>query len=112
MTVLERTAEKIAVGMDPPPSVAFKAARVANCRSRFAVYFTRYGWIHALLLMGVWLFLFPFAWMIATEREDRYEELLTPRLDAGRIVRFRPDSPYVRERRLRPAKLRLLDVDG
>ncbi len=63
-------------------------------RSTFAVYFTRWGWIHALLLLSVWMFLFPFFWMLATSiktDEEVSEAAILPQL-----VTFRPTSPYVR----------------
>jgi multiple sugar transport system permease protein len=64
-------------------------------RSRMAVYFTRYGWIHAILLLCVWLFLFPFFWMLATSLKTDEELAANSPLPA--FLRFRPASPYVRE---------------
>lgn len=60
-----------------------------------AAYFTRYGWIHLILLMGVWLFLFPFFWMFATSVKT--DEELADNSILPAFVTFRPASPYVRE---------------
>ncbi len=61
---------------------------------KFAAYFTRSGWAHALLLLFAWLFLFPFLWMVATSvktDEELADSTLLPE-----VVHFHPVSPYVR----------------
>ena len=62
--------------------------------SRFARYFTRHGWIHVLLLLGVWMFLFPFFWMLATSIKT--DEELADNAMLPEFVTFHPASPYVR----------------
>src|SRR5581483_5485716 len=78
----------------PKPELGSRRSE-SQGRSRFAVYFTRYGWIHALLLLSVWMFLFPFFWMLGTSMKTD-EELLNPSI-LPEIVHFRPSSPYVRK---------------
>jgi multiple sugar transport system permease protein len=63
-------------------------------QSRFATYFRRTGWMHALLLLGVWLFLFPFLWMLATSVKTD-EEILEPS-GLPQFPTFRDSSPFVR----------------
>src|SRR5689334_10346463 len=78
----------------PFPNPA-RTARNVGRPSRFGVYFTRSGWIHALLLMSVWLFLFPFFWMLSTSVKTD-DELTESRL-LPTFPRFRASSPYVRD---------------
>jgi ABC-type glycerol-3-phosphate transport system permease component len=68
--------------------------RTLNPPSRFAKYFTRSGWAHALLLLAAWMFLFPFVWMLATSVKTD-EELMEPGV-LPPAAHFHPDSPYVR----------------
>src|SRR6478672_10278299 len=69
--------------------------------SRFARYFTRSGWVHALLLLATWLFVFPFIWMfLSSVKTD--EELIDDSA-VPEVMQFRPVSPYVR-REITPAK--------
>src|SRR4051812_42175591 len=63
--------------------------------SSFGRYFVRSGWIHALLLLSVWMFLFPFLWMLATSVKTD-EELAESSIIPAPVI-FRPDSPYVRK---------------
>lgn len=98
MSVLE---ERPTVGRPPAPGAPLPKPELGSRqseyrgRSRFAVYFTRYGWIHALLLLSVWMFLFPFFWMLGTSMKTD-EELLNPSI-LPEVVHFRPSSPYVRK---------------
>src|SRR6516165_10501472 len=85
----------------PPIALLPRLAPEPSCspsefrrRSRFAVYFTKHGWVHVLLLLSVWLFLFPFFWMLATSVKTD-EELMDAAI-LPTIEHFRPDSPYVR----------------
>lgn len=72
----------------PPP------AEPSPRRGAFGRYFARSGWAHALLLLGVWLFLFPFLWMLATSVKT--DEELTGSAVLPEFVTFRGASPYVR----------------
>jgi len=67
----------------------------SKSRSRFAVYFIKRGWIHALLLLFVWLFLFPFLWMVSTSIKT--DDEMTSGSLIPQIPTFRAVSPYVRE---------------
>src|SRR5439155_7756014 len=78
----------------PSPSFLNPEPRTPNPTRRFATYFTRYGWIHALLLLSVWLFLFPFLWMVSTSVKT--DDELTAAAVLPEIPTFRPSSPYVR----------------
>jgi ABC-type glycerol-3-phosphate transport system permease component len=73
----------------PPAPVA------APRSSRFARYFTSTGWVHALLLLSVWLFVFPFLWMLGTSVKT--DEELVANTIVPAAVAFRPASPYVRD---------------
>src|SRR4051794_38472468 len=79
---------------DVPPCPSPLATRPSNRRSRFATYFTTRGWVHALLLLSIWMFLFPFFWMLATSVKT--DEELTESRVLPQVVRFVPSSPYVR----------------
>src|SRR4051794_3281291 len=94
MTVLEKAGSR-----DVPVALASPSERRRRRRSymretRFAKYFTRSGWAHALLLLAAWMFLFPFVWMLATSVKTD-EELMEPGV-LPPAAHFRPDSPYVR----------------
>src|SRR6478609_1124489 len=80
---------------DVPACPSALAPRPSNRRSRFATYFTTRGWVHVLLLLSIWLFLFPFFWMLATSVKT--DEELTESRVLPQFVRFQPSSPYVRE---------------
>src|SRR4051794_10004039 len=69
-----------------------RKSKIANLK--FTRYFTSKGWVHALLLVSIWLFLFPFFWMLATSVKT--DEELTESSVLPEFVTFRPDSPYVR----------------
>ena len=83
-----------------PPELGFRLPSrdpklgTRNPPSRFATYFTRHGWVHALLLLSVWLFLFPFFWMLATSMKT--DEELADNALVPQILTFRPVSPYVK----------------
>jgi len=66
----------------------------SSLSARFSTYFTRHGWIHALLLLFVWLFLFPFLWMLSTSVKTDDEMSLGSLVP--QIPTFRAASPYVR----------------
>src|SRR5690348_1163943 len=102
MTVLERESRVQGSGLAvrertrAPRSIRNPEPSTPNPRRwRFVAYFTRRGWIHALLLLGVWLFLFPFVWMVATSVKT--DEELMEGDGLPRVESFRPVSPYVRE---------------
>src|SRR6059058_5090033 len=96
-TVPRAAADEAIPGIAPLPRLAPEPARDAEPttyrrRGRFAVYFTKHGWVHALLLLSVWLFLFPFFWMLATSVKTDEELMSTDILPT--IEHFRPTSPY------------------
>src|SRR3954451_15496571 len=99
-TVPRAVADETIGNLAPLPRLAPKprgsGANEFRRRSRFAVYFTNHGWVHALLLLSVWLFLFPFLWMLATSVKTD-EELMDGAI-LPTIETFRPTSPYVRPR--------------
>jgi multiple sugar transport system permease protein len=78
----------------PRPRNAERGTRNPTRRNRFATYFTTRGWVHALLLLSIWMFLFPFFWMLATSVKT--DEELTESRVLPEFVRFQPSSPYVR----------------
>src|SRR4051812_9963783 len=79
---------------DPPVSPSSSSFILHPSSFSFSAYFSRTGWIHILLLLSVWLFLFPFFWMVATSIKT--DEELTETKVLPEIAHFRPASPYVR----------------
>src|SRR2546423_81808 len=100
MTVLEeeKTGSGFGVQGSEGESAHFSSLnpepRTLNPPSRFARYFTRSGWVHALLLLFAWLFFFPFFWMFATSMKTDEELSQTDLLPE--FAHFHPTSPYVR----------------
>src|SRR4051794_10630987 len=78
----------------PRPRNPEPGTRNPTRRRRFTTYFTTRGWVHALLLLSIWMFLFPFFWMLATSLKT--DEELTESRVLPEFVRFAPSSPYVR----------------
>src|SRR3954451_9799811 len=97
-TVPRAVADETIGNLAPLPRLAPKprgsGANEFRRRNRFAVYFTKHGWIHALLLLSVWLFLFPFLWMLGTSVKT--DDELTSASILPEIPAFRGASPYVR----------------
>src|SRR5687767_15794854 len=60
---------------------------------KLAAYIVRRGWLHLVLLTGVFIFVFPFAWMIATSMKT--DDELTNQRWMPAIPTFRSHSPYV-----------------
>src|SRR4051812_31931808 len=73
-----------------------EAAPLASSRrrSRIMRYFAERGWVHLLLLTGIALFLFPFAYMFATSLKT--DEELTESGWFPSIPEFQATSPRVR----------------
>lgn len=69
-------------------------ARFEGRRWKFLRLF-RNSWIHLILLVCVFLFMFPFFWMLATSVKTD-EELLSPAI-MPEVLGFRGSSPYVRK---------------
>src|SRR6476659_3570501 len=63
-------------------------------RASVAQYIVRRGWSHLLLLTAAMIFLFPFAWMVATSIKTDEEILAGDWWPAMPV--FRDHSPYVR----------------
>jgi multiple sugar transport system permease protein len=61
---------------------------------RFGSYIVTRGWVHLVLLSGVGLFLFPFAWMVGTSLKTD-EEVVEDRWFPT-VPTFRDASPYAR----------------
>lgn len=100
MTVLEKARDegertKGEGGSSPSSQARRSSPKPSGGPSRFARYFTRTGWIHALLLLLVWLFFFPFMWMLFTSLKTDDELPKASMLPS--IPTFRAASPYVRE---------------
>src|SRR3954468_22629317 len=61
---------------------------------RWATYIVRRGWSHVLLVTAALIFLFPFAWMVATSLKT--DEEIMERTWWPALPSFRDHSPYVR----------------
>jgi multiple sugar transport system permease protein len=75
------------------PDRARSRARIGPGR-RFVNYLLTRGWAHLILLSGVGLFLFPFAWMVGTSLKTD-EEVVEDRWFPS-VPTFRAQSPYAR----------------
>jgi ABC-type glycerol-3-phosphate transport system permease component len=72
-----------------------EAPTVSPPSSRVARFVVEHAWAHLLLLTGICVFLFPFAYMVGTSLKTD-EELTEPRWYPT-IPTFQASSPYVRE---------------
>lgn len=98
----ERDARKprpdTSAGKTPPPGPARAVSvfrRPPAAPGRFMRYLATTGWVHALLISTMGVFLFPFLWMLSTSLKTD-EELPAARVLPD-IPRFRPASPFVRD---------------
>lgn len=67
---------------------------IRSKQSRFVRYIIGHGWIHLMLLTGVAIFLFPFAYMFLTSMKTDEELIDSSWFPA--IPHYVPKSPYVR----------------
>ena len=67
---------------------------VRKRRTRMVAYLTRHVGLHVVLLLGVWLFLFLFFWMLATSVKT--DEELAQNVLLPQPVSFHACGPYVR----------------
>src|SRR5690242_3822253 len=79
------------------PRAVAASTSLASSRGSWRVsrYLMERGWAHLLLLAGIGLFLFPFAYMLGTSLKT--DEELTAAAWFPAIPTFRAASPYVRE---------------
>lgn len=64
-----------------------------NKRDSMGKYFVRRGWLHLVLLTGVFIFVFPFLWMVFTSMKT--DDELTNQNWMPAIPTFKTQSPYV-----------------
>src|SRR3954465_12444561 len=62
-------------------------------KRRFAAYVVGRGWLHLVLLTGVFIFCFPFLWMICTSMKT--DDELTDQNWMPAVPTFKTQSPYV-----------------
>src|SRR5215208_2861684 len=90
MTAPDAPAVKV-MSITPPRQRSLASSRKKSALVRYIV---ERGWIHLVLLTGICIFLFPFAYMLGTSLKT--DEELTQTRWYPTIPTFRPTSPYVR----------------
>jgi multiple sugar transport system permease protein len=104
MTGLDPTVARVARTSSAATSTEPKSLASSRRQSRIAHYVVSRGWVHLVLITFIALFLFPFAYMVATSLKTDEELHHATWLPA--IPRFEPTSPRIRESEpaLKPAE--------
>src|SRR5437870_2863194 len=84
-----------AVQLRSLPAAASPSLASSRKKSRIARYLIERGWVHLVLLTGIAVFLFPFAYMLGTSLKT--DEELTASNWFPAVPGFRSASPYVRD---------------